>query len=409
MLVKNSPTLNTLQHKPGANITFAAGKVYLWFDNDGTLIPYANTRLFEQDMERSGGSEKLGRFYSKLREILSSGKGTVKLNVSTGRRMDSFEAVVSKVRSVGGDYILPDNVVTSEGGELYKKSTVKKCVGILVSPVKKLIDSLRGVKNGERNTLSCYVKDSAKTEHVLQQSQWNLKPLRRRAKILLERHNIKVVDERDLEKPVDPKDIIIHSEEEPIAFIENTGDLSFSIRFKPDASFNKTAFEDISRELAHSLRKHKMKYLIKTKYHDRSNWGRPTIKIVPFADKRPLDKSYEVSKDIEKAKAENDLVIVAGDYINDLPMFNFSSYTSLLKPEEIPLIGIAVNHPSRKRGYNPLVDHARRLENKGKILITEPFSLPQAVKNAIKLYAEKNETFKKALSPELTRSIEEIK
>lgn len=406
-MINYSPPVTSSYKSAQRQVPFGAGKVYLWMDHDGTMLPYTNLRRFEKEINKPGVNLKLNRFYNKFRELLTLGKGDIQLNVSTGRNYDSYTHSVSSLHARGIDYVMPQRVATSEGGELYHKSIVKKFIAIVVAPVKYLLGMQRNVSGVREGSFKPYIKDSGKIQSIKKQTRWNLSQVQSVVTDQLEKAGIQVIDGKKLPAEVSSKEFITGSMQAPLAFIENSGELSCLIRFKPDHTFNKTVFDEVSRNIMFALKDLDMKYFIKTSYKDRTNWGRPVIRILPVVNNRPLDKSCDIEADLKKAKANDDLVIVAGDYINDIPMLNPATYSSCLNPEEQPMVSIAINHPERERYYNPVVEMARKPHNKGKILITDPFSLPHAIKRAIKLYADKNDTFKKALHPDFLKLIEE--
>ena len=154
----------------------------------------------------------------------------------------------------------------------------------------------------------------------------------------------------------------------------------------------------------------------------------------PFIDK--FEDTKKLVNEIIDNKT-NDLIIVAGDGANDCKMLNVQQYVSnqmgsfipqnaqqAERFNNIPLVSIFVDNraiknekPEENEAIDDLLSDAKYFNYDGRLRFIhvdpndpeKPHTLEEAVKMAVCDYAKHNEEFKKNLSPEMQKMVEEYK
>jgi len=190
--------------------------------------------------------------------------------------------------------------------------------------------------------------------------------------------------------------------------------------------------------------------IFKTEIHDPHKCGgRPCVTYEPIVDdlvtnhikyeySEALTKHYDINEALKVAKKNDDLVVVAGDEVNDELMLNpfyflgdelknhkdFSTivkgirspqkcveqlekYPELAKAfEEMPFMGVVVKNENGGSALQNLIDAFGDGKYK-KLVVVEYGHLQDGIKEAIKLHAQKNSKYKEKLSGDLAKEISE--
>lgn len=344
--------------KSYSNIAFGNGEVKLWSDFDGTLFPSD-----EDDLHKKREVKKLSSYFDDIKRFFVNSKGQAECNITTGRNFVTFFKSFSNLKTIGIPVIEPDRLVTSDGGDIYIKS---RETGITVD---------------YRNV------DKQKRQEIKELTNWDGDYIRSSI--------IQVF--KDLDIPL-CQPLNLNPSVEKIIFpvLRNDGNLQICIDI-PKAMLSDEFLDKVAKSIKPKLDEKNIQYEYYFEDYVPAFHRGPCIIIKPKPKGKPLVKYYDVQKAIEKATREKDLVIVAGDYINDYNMLNPETYAKT--PDEIkklPMIGIIV-------GNNPkLLELARKYPEK--FVITKPFKLLEAVKTAIKNYADIHSDFE--LKSELRNQLE---
>ena len=330
----------------GNNITFGKGEVKLWSDFDGTLFPVNNHQLENENVVL-----KLKKYFESIIKFFNDSKGDAQCNITTGRNFISFYQIFNNLKNKGIKVINPDKLVTADGKDVFVKS-----------------DSSDGpdFKNA----------DKTKQKEIYRLTNWDGKQVRQIVIELFEQLDIPLGQPRNSNPPI--KDIIF-----PV--LRNDGDLQIDIDI-PQKMLSDKFINTIINGLKKELDDKKIKYFMHFEDYDPHFARGPSIIIIPKLEGDSLNKSYDIRKALKQAQKEEDLVIVAGDYVNDYEMLNPESYVT--RPEDIkdlPLKSIIV-------GDNPeLLQLADKYPDK--FVVTEKFNLLDGIKKAIKDYSTTNPLF----------------
>lgn len=328
-------------------ITFTAGEVKFWTDFDGTLFP-----IDSDDLHSKKVVKKLTKYFNDINNFFQNTNGKAELNITTGRNYISFYNIYKKLLNSGILIGPPDKVVTSNGKDIFIKSNnTKGCPDYKDVDLEKQrkIEALTNWKEDLiRNAVVKYFKDL----------------------------NIPLGQPRNTNPRV--KEIIF-----PV--LRNDGELQICIDI-PNNLMSESFVDNLTRYLKDILNSNNVKYKLTFEDYNPMYERGPSIIVEPLVQNMPLDKAYDIKEALNKAKKEKDLVIVAGDYKNDLTMLNPETYVN--SPEEInnlPLRSIVV-------GNNPiLLELAKKYPDK--VIVTNKFNLLKAIKSSISNYVSTNKTF----------------
>ncbi|MEW5820492.1 MAG: hypothetical protein AB1782_09910 [Cyanobacteriota bacterium] len=414
-----SPLSNNLNITPDKNrVSFGAGKVYLWFDNDGTFIPYRNRTELNSQVTKQGGRKALSKRFNRFREFLEKSQGTVQLNISTGQNISKFLNVIANLNSKCHFYVLPEKVAVNDGGDLFEiareeVNPVAKDNENALNRIKKMFGFIIGKGNTDRKESARFQNYSLnldKRQEIIDKTNWNYQFIKDTVTKALNDKGFRVFDEsKDFgsEGIGKLKDFRKKHQRGNVAVIIDGGEFNFFIRLLPEegSHFSHHNLSVINNDIRTALYERNIKFSLKKNLKDNANAFMPTLRIVPIIDNMPVSKAYDITKIVKKAKEENDLVIVAGDGDNDIRMLNPDTYQNIVPREELPLRGIAITHPTKFHNSRDLLNLARKKENKEFITISTPEALLSTVKRTIRAYAEKNPEFKQALNPNVAQDI----
>lgn len=382
------------------NLSFTAGKVSLYSDFDGTYFPEWQPNLYDITPERVN---ELNTHFDSFNNFFENTKGDLTFKITTGRTFGEFEKIAEIIKSKGIILPYPESFVSKNGSDEFIKTD----------------NSGFYSKNFpfDYNTTN-----TQKQKEIEQLTGWT-SGLKAKLKEILGKFNFEII-EHDSENP--PKDhgekslfsrlnydsFELHenmpAQSEWKVGLRRDGNLKLSVSFPYDmlhAKERKEAYSQIKSEFEEYLKQQNVKF-ISTEFQDEAGGKRPTLEVVPKIEDAPLTKLYDTKRAVKDAILNNDLVITAGDGINDLEMLNPLNYIdgekSLTNPEtvkelkKLPFAGIVIK--GEKSG---LEDLYKTFGEYGKIIEVEKGHLQDGIIQAIREYAKENPEFAKKMSKSL--------
>jgi len=374
-----------------------AGQVKLFSDFDGTFFPESQFNLHDIKQERT---DELNKNFAEFDAFLKNTNGSIDFKITTGRTFGEFVNMAELIKSKNIIMPYPDSLISKNGSDEFIK-----------------------IQNGASVPFRYDVTNLSKEEDIAKISGWrrNLKP---KLTEILNKFNFNII-EHDSEHTVKDHgtgslfnkanyDNFELKENMPAKSdwnvgLRRDGNLKLHISFPYDMMHvqeRKQAYNEITSEFENYLNTNNVKY-VKEEFIDKAGGNRPTVTYMPkMADGNPLTKLYDTKLALKNAIKNNDLVITAGDGINDYEMLNPLNYLetgkSLENPEtleelkRLPLKCIVI------KGENTGLEKLHQIFGKyGKIIEIEKGKLTDGIKQVIKEYAEQNPIFKNNLNNKL--------
>ena len=385
MQINNSN--NAYMNNTKGHISFGAGKVKLWLDSDGTYFPDNDQTILFAEKRNTERFSKVKQTFEQLNNFIQKFQQSIELNISTGRNRGEYKHFLNLVKEAGLNFIRPDRLVIKNGGDVF-----------LSKPLNNNYDSTL-----QQDWPSDRFIDKAKREDIKKQSNWEAGLVQSAILESLEEWDFPVIiapsglgsygskSYHNIWKAVKEKE-----NNSWTAFIRQDGALGFYVGFPIDKSANNLT-NTIIKSIKEKLDDKNISYDLSYNETDWENSYAPAIVITPVINGKKLNKTYDIAKELEKAKKDNDLIIIAGNGPNDLEMLDPSSYSKLGDLANLPLMSIVVSDASE------LNDLAKN--NPSKVIEVGQYGLLEGIKNAIKIYSQKNDTFKQNLAPELIKEV----
>lgn len=428
---------------------FKAGKVRVFSDFDKTFLP-ASHKNFARNYDE-GFVNYLRGYFADFKDFLSRTREGLKFSITTGRSYGEFEtmAEISRERKFGMP--LPDTLIAKNGSDEYLK-----------------VGTDEDFYAGGYFPFDYNKTNKEKEENIKRLTGWDGPKIKERLKELFQSYNMRIVEADSEHSPHDYGMRSLFSagnlpDERGINFVPpNKAD--WSVGFRKDGNCKifitypydmmkvderGTAWKEINKKIRNIFEETGVDWLNVHRggdYHYNNCGGRLVdtyspivhrgVEIARYNHNTGLTKHYDVNEAIKIAKQNNDLVIAAGDGSNDEVMLNpfLYLYDDLMKCPEYAMrgygagnVGCSVKlmekYPHLKKAFDDLpfygivvkdVDGDSDLaglitalgsgENK-KIIVVEHGHLQDGIKEAIRLYAEKNPKYKEKLSPDLAKEI----
>lgn len=400
------------------NIYFGAGKTKLYTDFDGTFMPFLHNDVCNNN-ELSQNSHKILQFntmYSKFDEFCKKTQEKFNFIITTGRNKHEFDFFINKIKQQNLKFILPEKLITTDGGDSFDKSasnefelSKNKIVHLAKTSngwnKDKILVDLKQIINKKDSRI--IIIDSSANKHQYDYEDLSLE------------YNINKSNAKDKRYYA--------------SFVKDS-ELSLDIAFpnNMDISEIETAFKDYFEEqnLKVKIKKYEPDLgSIIPEYNESGTYHLMPAKVLSIKpminENTSLTKLYDAKQKVsENIKDKtDDLVIVAGDGSNDesmLNIFNYldlygmkvaknTDYDELIENEEVltklielPLVSIIV-------GQDKNLDHLRKigekLDQKGihKIIsVIDPKSdFLNSIKQGMLNYSEVNNKYKHSLGYDL--------
>jgi len=388
------------------HITFTAGKVNVFSDFDGTYFPVWQPDLREISSERV---EKLNTDFKEFDSFTKNLKSDLDFKITTGRTFGEFKTMAELIKSKGIVMPFADSLITKNGSDEF------------VRIAKDEDFYSKGIY-----PYDYYVTNTAKDKNIETLTGWN-KNIKNKLIQILNKYKLNIA-EHDSEYPskdhgqgslfssVNYDNFELQNDMQPKSAwtvgLRRDGNLKLYISFPYDmlhVKERKEAYSKIQSEFEQYLNQSGVKFA-KEEFLDKVAGNRPTLTYMPKIESAALTKLYDTKLALKNAVINNDLVITAGDGINDLEMLNPLNYLEgsrdISNPETIkelkrlPFIGIVI------KGENSGLEGLYKTFGQyGKIIEIEKSKLTEGIKQAIKLHSQNNEIFLQNLSNELKSQI----
>lgn len=386
-----------------SNVSFAAGKTKLVTDMGGTLQPFSEEKILNPYNTELDGA--FNKFYSQFRALCKKAGDKFHLTITTSQSKQDFDSFLTKTLKKRLNFLLPEKLITKDGTFLR------------VSPRE-------------------FHQSETKVAQVTAASGWVKSQVFNDLKPIINSINPKI-------------SVLEHQGEKlPEDFLKNQKDNNYIVLQKDDLDFEVRLFlpkDAESRNLMKKLGEHfedkainievkkrcseKLKLLVFKDNGTVELESSHVITLQPkFDEDNPLSKLYDTRKQVLQNIEENnhDLVIVAGDSINDAAMLNPFSYLKIPRKamddsaykewlsdknvlkelREMPFVSIVVGNDP---WLDPIREIGKMLDEKGihkVITIDKPDEeLLPAIKQAMRNYAQENPEYKNDLGKELSKEI----
>lgn len=432
-------------------ISFSAGKVHLYSDFDGTYCPAKHSSLHDPD-----ANGFMNEYCAKMDKFFKSTQGDVHFNITTGRTFGEYESVSWLLKMRNFRLPFPETLVTKDGSDRLvkngndkdfyeqgkfpfsytvtskeKEAHIKQLTNWdgdgIHNELKRLVDKyhIRLVEADSQNSVFDYGERSLYSDGKLNAGDWK---------------NLPSADGRIIEHQTPVADYVLGS--------RNDGKLKLNLIFPPDYGFcpeRNRIYDNFMDDLRAYMDSKNIRYHIDWEPANNHNHRRTSCAVTPEFENGTLSKLYDTQEAVKEAVKNNDIVITAGDGSNDFDMLNPLRYLDnefvqqceknskykdfyhknmggrlkdlqkiyagensdyinglrneltqngfLRRLEDLPLCGIVVKRENSK--LQPLIDTFARI---GKIIEVEAGKIDEGIKNAVKIYAEKNKRFKDAMS-----------
>ncbi len=428
---------------------FKAGKVRVFSDFDKTFLP-ASHKDFARNYDEKFVNYLRG-YFADFKSFLDRTREGLKFSITTGRSYGEFEtmAEISRERKFGMP--LPDTLIAKNGSDEYIK-----------------VGTDEEFYNGGYFPFDYNKTNKEKEENIQRLTGWHGPKIKERLKELFQSYNMRIVEADSEHGTYDYGARSLFSagklpDERGVNFIPpNKAD--WSVGFRKDGNCKifvtypydmyvvderANAYREMSKKIRNIFESIGIKWENvedESGCHRNSCGGRPWQSFSPRVNEglqlasdnynKGLTKHYDIDEAIKVARQNNDLVIVAGDGSNDKVMLNPFLYLhdEIMKCPECALRGYSADrvgflceltekHPELKKALDDLpfygvvvkdvdgdsdLNHLIKAlgsgENK-KIIAVEHGHLQDGIKEAIRLYAEKNPKYKEKLSPDLVEEV----
>ena len=441
---------------------FCAGKAHVYSDFDGTYCPARHVSLHNPELNRD-----MPEYCSRMKNLFDTAKDNLHFHITSGRTFGEFDAVFWLLKIRDFRLPLPETYIAKNGSDVYlktgsdenfynkgifpfsykvtdkqKEKEIKKLTNWDGANIKSFIRNLSNkycinlIEADTENSVANYGEKSLFSKGKLNSDEWKKLPYE-----------------------TDGGSIKFIAHEEPVADYKigsrNDGNLKTHLIFSPDygpCSERNWIYDNFMDELKNYLKENNIKVHINWQAPGENNFYRTCCSITPQIDNKELTKLYDTKKALQKAVKNNDLVIVAGDGSNDFNMLNPLEYLDsdyvehckkhsahrefyiqsmqrrlkdlqavynndntpyiqslkkeletngiLNKIQKMPLISIII-----KKDKTKLSLISDTFSGTGKVVVVEKGQLDKGIKEAVKIYAQQNETFKQNMSDDFKHLI----
>ena len=422
--------------------SFGLGKVELYSDFDHTYCPISHA-----DMHYSTPDTKpeFVQYCDSFQRFFDKTKDGLKFHITSGRTFGEYQAVSTLIKNQGFKLPLPDTFIAKNGSDEYIKT-----------------GSDADFYDNKAFPFSYDVVNQEKEADIKAKTGWDGEKIKSKLKEMLKKYNFRIV-EADSENGVkdygdkslffngglpDERNVVYHGTDKPqwVVGLRNDGHCKIFISYPPDMKTTperKAALKDIQKQVD-SLDFKRFRSVTQ----DKKGKQRVNEVLEPLVEgvgdsKHGLTKLYDTKEAVKRAKADNDLVIVAGDDDNDFNMLNPLNYITpseeALKDElladwgkiknhpaelaekldennpahreiidavnNLPFVGIAVNSGKNDGIIKELTSAFGEKSRMNKIITVETAQLKDGIKQAVKLYSSQNPEYRAKLNSDVEKEI----
>lgn len=432
---------------------FKAGKVRIFSDFDKTFLPASHNNFARN--ESLEFVNYLRGYFADFKGFLNKTREGLKFTITTGRSYGEFETMAEVSRNRGFGMPLPDTFIAKNGSDEYLK-----------------VGTDEEFYNGGYFPFDFKKTNKEKEENIKRLTGWDGPSIKNRLKEMFQSYNMRIVEGDSEHSPYDYGIRSLFGpgklpDERGMNFVppnkadwsvgfRNDGNCKIFITYPYDMRMvdeRANAFKEMQVKIHKIFEDTGIKWEKvenESGYHKNNCGGRfceafsprvnETVQWANYTHNKGLTKNYDVNEAIKVAKQNDDLVVVAGDGSNDEVMLNPFLYLEeeLKKNKDFPQITYFLNNPSKmvekmreypelKKAFDELpfygvvvkdADGSSDLQNlitalgtgeNKKIIAVEYGHLQDGIKEAIRLYAEKNPKYKEKLSSDLAQEVFGIK
>ncbi|MCQ2958501.1 MAG: hypothetical protein MJ180_06360 [Candidatus Gastranaerophilales bacterium] len=432
--------LTTVNNK---NLNFSSGKVHLFSDFDKTYMPESHSDFTKN--QHSHFVDSIRGYFADFRDFLSKTKDDLKFTITTGRTYAEFEtmAEISRERKFGMP--LPDTLICKNGSDEYIK-----------------LGTDAHFYEGGYFPFDYKQPNPAKEAEIKKLTGWDGRKIKEKLTALFKAHDLQVIEAGSEHSRKDygwrsmfsSNNLDIDNPYEWKVAFRNDGNCKIFFVLPKDMTSmpeRKDVLRHINDEMQKFFSDNSMKVHSYFNQKENACGGRPYFVMEPLVDDTlklhvsdiedsGLTKLFDTKKAVREAVKTNDLVVAAGDSINDRMMLNPIHYMlDEMKKRNIDtkfinanspksLISVLEKHPELYEIYRKLpfmaviekhlkdeklteptkLDDLIHYFGEGKykkIVVVENGQLKDGIKEAIKLYSEYNREFKNSLGNSLIKEI----
>ena len=422
-------------------VSFKAGKTHVFSDFDRTFLP-SSQHDFTKNFDKKY-VDTLKKYFSNFKEFLEQTKEGLKFTITTGRTFGEFLTMAEISRNRGYAMPLPDSLIVKNGSDEHIRTGTDE-----------------NFYNGGNFPFKYEVTNKDKEEKIKKASGWDGITVQQILKKVFESHHLRIV-EADSEHgagsygtrslfsenklPYEVGQIYFGSDKADWSVgLRKDGNLKTFIAYPIDmeqVQERQEALADIRTEIKSALEQNGIAYVTGKNGPSEKN-GRhcdsytPNISALGYND--TLNKDFDTREAVKSAIKNNDLVIVAGDGINDLEMLNPISYLKDNAPQtlidkyksdifynsetliqaldsdkdladfflKIPFTGIIVKQEDNSTDLQILEPFTNGRYKK--IIVVNQGELQNGIQEAIKLYSAQNSEYKSELSSDVYAQLDEF-
>ena len=413
------------------NIGFKAGKVKVFSDFDKTFLPARHKEFARYNDKKF--IDKIENYFKNFKKFLNNTREGLNFTITTGRTFGEFLTMAEIARNRKFEMPLPDSLIVKNGSDEHLR-----------------VGTDEEFYKGGAFPFRYEITNKEKENKFKELTGWDGVKAKKIIKEVLNSFNLRIV-EADSENSAsdygtrslfsagnlkDESKCIFDDvkQSELTAGLRRDGNLKVTVVYP--TGLNHLTRTNLIMNIASKIRSELEKNNIgfeRILEHDCKN-----RQVITYLPTKKLTKHYDPAEALLKAKKNNDLVIVAGDSSNDIPMLkpglylehfltpeqkekyiktlravNSSDFLKKLDEEgneelakiykEMPFVGIIVKHSNGENNLSELNLHTKGKYKK--IIVVDEANLENGIKDAIKLYSEQNPNFKKELSKDLEKEV----
>ena len=413
------------------NIGFKAGKVKVFSDFDKTFLPAKHKEFARYNDKKF--IDKIENYFKNFKKFLNNTREGLNFTITTGRTFGEFLTMAEIARNRNFEMPLPDSLIVKNGSDEHLR-----------------VGTDEEFYKGGAFPFRYEITNKEKENKLKELTGWDGVKAKKIIKDVLNSFNLRIVEADSENSASDYGTRSLFSagnlKDESKCIFDNVKQSELTAGLRRDGNLKVTVvyptglnhltrtnlIMDIDSKIRSELRENNIGFE-RLPEHDCKN--RPVETYLPT---KKLTKHYDPAEALLKAKKNNDLVIVAGDSSNDIPMLNPGLYLEhFLTPEqkkkylhtlygvndgdlvkeldskdnaelakiykEMPFVGIIVKHSDGENELTALDAYTKGKYKK--VIVVDEANLENGIKDAIKLYSEQNPNFKKELSKDLEKEV----
>lgn len=308
-----------ISNQQNVNINFKAGKTTIFSDFDGTYMPYSHSSVCSE--KHKFPRENFHQTFSEIGNFFNKTKENLEFIITTGRNMPKFNAFLNHIRGHNESIPLPEKVIINNGGDIYR---INNC--------KDFFSTQNPLQATNKNA-----SNEQKLNILKEKTDWEPDKVKNKLINLLRNKGFDVFDTPINEFSESYPHTILEElnkrgynhQHSMFASIQDDGKTGYYVALNKDISNNSDWFNDIKSNLDKEFAG--KNYSIIGKTNDPECGMGTSFRILPKINEQPLNKVFDTKNAIQKIidTKSNNLIIIAGDDINDVRMLNPFSYVPM--------------------------------------------------------------------------------